>query len=77
MTRAEAIKVAVAKAREGVVYSPKGGAKCPLCDKRCPVVSSPRWMGDFKVRYHQCKNPKCVLSSTGVSVKSVQKDVKS
>ena len=72
---AKVIQVAVAKARAGVVYSPKGGAKCPMCGKRCPVVSSPKWVGDIKVRYHRCRNKACVLCSTGVNVKSVQEDV--
>ncbi len=75
MSANTALIVAVAKAREGVVYSPKKGALCPMCGKRCPVVSSPRWVNKIKVRYHQCKNKKCVLSTTKVSVKSVQEDV--
>lgn len=74
---AKAIKMAVAKAREGVVYSPKDGATCPLCGERCLVVSSPKWSGSLKVRYHRCNNPKCVLASLKTSVKSVQEDVES
>jgi formate dehydrogenase maturation protein FdhE len=75
MTANATIQVAVAKAREGVVYSPKKGALCPVCGKRCPVVSSPKWDGDIKVRYHKCNNDKCIIHTTGVTVKSVQKDV--
>ncbi|WP_285906793.1 transcriptional regulator [Pseudodesulfovibrio pelocollis] len=74
MTKAEAIKVAVATAREGVTYSLKDGAVCPLCGARCPVVSSPRGEGALKVRYHRCNNAECVMGALGVSVKSVQRE---
>jgi hypothetical protein len=76
VTKAEAIKAAVSMAREGVDYSAKDGARCPMCGRRCPVVSSPRRSGDLKIRYHQCKNAGCVMSCTGVSLKSVQREVK-
>jgi hypothetical protein len=74
MTAKATIQVAVAKAREGVVYSPKKGALCPVCGRRCPVVSSPKWDGDIKVRYHRCKNEQCVMCSMNVTVKSIQED---
>tara|TARA_Y100001954_G_scaffold119941_1_gene129134 strand:- start:6157 stop:6390 length:234 start_codon:yes stop_codon:yes gene_type:complete len=74
MTVKAAIGAAMVKAREGIEYSPKNGATCPMCGKRCPVVSSPKWSGNLKVRYHRCTNRACVLCQVEASVKSVQVD---
>ncbi len=75
MTRQEkAIAAAVAKAREGVRFTLKGGAPCPLCGQRCRVVSSPKSSGTFKVRYHLCGNSKCLLCQLRANIKSVQSE---
>lgn len=68
-----AIEIAVVKARDGVDYSVKSGATCPMCGKKkIKVMSSPRWMGEMKVRYHKCQNPDCLLGKMGTLIKSVQ-----
>jgi hypothetical protein len=72
MTAKAMIGAAMARARDGVDYSPKDGAVCPMCGKRCPVVSSPKWSGDIKIRYHRCRNKACVMATARVLVKSVQ-----
>jgi len=67
------VELAVAKAKDGVEYSVKSGATCPLCGKKkLRVQSSPKWMGDIKIRYHKCRNPDCLLGKLGTLIKSVQ-----
>ena len=74
MSAKTAIAAAMARARAGVDYLPKEGAACPMCGKRCPVVSSPKESAGVKIRYHRCRNGACVLASLDVLVKSVQAD---
>ena len=64
---------AKSEAEIGVDYYPKGGAECPFCHKKkIKIVTSRKWDGNFKIRYHRCNNPRCVLSQLGVSIKSIQ-----
>lgn len=76
MTPAQrAVVAAIAKAREGVEYSPKNGAVCPVCGAtKLPVQRTMSWSGNVRIRYHRCVNPACVLCELGEGVKSLQVD---
>ncbi|WP_031485616.1 hypothetical protein [Maridesulfovibrio frigidus] len=70
---AKLIAAAMAKAKEGVIFSPKDGAVCPWCGAvRIPVTSSPKWDAGIKIRYHKCKEHGCLLAQMGQGVKSIQ-----
>lgn len=66
----KAIVAIVAKARAGVEYGINGAA-CPCCGERALVHTTTKKRG-ICVRYHKCKNPKCLLHQLGVDIKSVQ-----
>ncbi|MBU1612388.1 MAG: ogr/Delta-like zinc finger family protein [Proteobacteria bacterium] len=72
MGSSEAVVVALAKVQEGVDYSPVDGARCPLCGERMAVVTTRKWAGQVRVRYHKCENQKCVAAKLGSGVKSVE-----
>ena len=69
-------KIAEARsaALAGVDFSPKKGALCPWCGSRSKVTNTQPWDGNYRVRYHRCQNMSCVLSTMGVSIKSIEVD---
>lgn len=68
----QAVRVALAKAQAGVDFIGKKGARCPVCGRMMPVVSSgPRAEG-ARQRYHKCKNDECVICALCLLVKSVE-----
>ncbi len=60
------------EAREGVEYDTKYGATCPACGQRLRVKVTKPWLGNSRLRYHQCNNPRCVLHTLNESVRSWQ-----
>lgn len=75
MGRESAVVTAMAKAREGVDFSPRTGATCPVCGrKKLRVVRTMPWDGAVLIRYHRCTNPVCVLCRLGQNVKSIQSE---
>lgn len=51
-----AIAVAVALVNQGVDYTSKDKAPCPLCGSRkVKVTNTLPWEGDIRIRYHQCR----------------------
>ena len=78
--REETIKMfaLVAKAREkaatGVDYSSRTGALCPYCGNRAKIYSTKPWEGSTRIRYHNCKNTKCLIASLGITIKSIEED---
>lgn len=62
----------LSQARDGVVYDTKAGAACPACGKRLRVMVTKPWLGNSRLRYHKCNNPKCVLHQLGETVRSWQ-----
>lgn len=70
-----AVAAALAKASEGVDYTARDGAVCPVCgSKKLKVYKTMPWEGAARTRYHHCKNRRCVLHKLGLSVKSIQVD---
>lgn len=68
-----AIVTLIQKAEEGVSYGGRG-AICPACGERAYVVTTRRWSGGMRVRYHKCQNSDCLLCGLDVTIKSVQVD---
>lgn len=67
------VVAAITKAREGVAYTAKDGAVCPVCGaKRLRAYKTMAWSGNVRIRYHKCVNPECVLCELGEGVKSLQ-----
>ena len=63
------------KYKQGVSYTSKNGAICPLCGKkRMRTYSSPKWNEGLKIRYHKCQNQTCLLNKFQVSIKSIEKE---
>ena len=63
----------VAKAEGGVDFGCRG-ALCPCCGQRAKVVTTRPWEDGYRVRYHRCENPQCVLHRLGTTIKSLQQD---
>lgn len=63
-------------AMQGVDYSPRSGASCPWCGSRTRITNTQKWDGDFRIRYHRCEKKGCVLATMGVSIKSIEADIK-
>jgi len=62
-------------AKSGVDYSAHYSATCPACNTpRAPVVGLLPREGNFKIRYHKCRNPECPITVLGTTIKSVQVD---
>ena len=68
-----AVVTLIQKAEEGVSYGGRG-AICPACGERARVITTRRWSGGMRIRYHKCQNSNCLLSGLGVTIKSVQID---
>lgn len=70
-----AVVIAVQSAESGVDYTPRYGATCPWCgQKRIPVYKTMPWSDGFRIRYHHCSNPECLLHGLGTTVKSLQEE---
>jgi len=76
MRKIKAIIVfAIQKAAQGVEYTPKYGAVCPFCGSiRMRTITTRKWDGDTRTRFHRCKNKSCPLHKRKVYIKSVQVD---
>lgn len=73
MSAEEAVVAALARAQNGVDYSPRLGAVCPVCGtEHLPVYKTMPWSGNARVRYHKCPNSACLLGRLGRSVKSIE-----
>jgi hypothetical protein len=72
MTKADEIRAAIGLAGQGVDYAKRGGAKCPACGKKMPVLSSPKFEGGAKERYHKCRNEQCAICVLCLMIKSVE-----
>jgi hypothetical protein len=68
------IVLIVEMARTGVVYDSRDGAVCPGCGASLRAYKVMPWDGGFRVRYHKCTNPDCVLCAIGEGIKSLQED---
>lgn len=69
--------IQIAQARKqceaGVEYSPHTGATCPVCQTNKIKVKTVRsWKDGFRLRYHQCTNPACVVNVMGLYIKSLE-----
>ncbi len=63
------------EAENGIVYSRRLGAVCPMCGTpRAHTVRSLPWMDGIKIRYHKCKNFGCLLCTLQVTIKSVEEE---
>ncbi len=62
----------ITKAEAGIDYRPRTGALCPACGKPAKIVATRPWEGTARIRYHRCRQPACVLASTGTTIKSVE-----
>ncbi len=65
------LREGMVKVNAGLKYSDKG-ALCPVCDKKTNIYSTDPIRGGTRVRYHYCRNRKCLLSICDVKMKSVQ-----
>lgn len=78
MINPETIKlIAYAKQRaeDGVAYSRRLGAVCPMCgESRTYTIRSLPWTDGVKIRYHRCKNPNCLLCALQTTIKSVEEE---
>ncbi len=68
------IVLAKRKADQGVDYSPKHGALCPMCGEKARIYSTKPWDGPVRVRFHRCDNQACALASMRISIKSLEED---
>lgn len=59
-------------AEAGVEYRPGRGAYCPACGAKLKAYTTKGWCEGFRVRYHRCAAPDCVLARLGKNIKSVQ-----
>jgi len=55
----------------GVEYNRRDGAACPVCGQRLYVQTTRPWDGSTRIRYHRCRNRRCVVSVLG-PVKSIE-----
>jgi len=79
MNQAPAISLVVQakrKAENGVDYSPRHGARCPWCARKTATYCTRPWEGPARIRFHRCTNAACVLASMGVSIKSLEEDLR-
>lgn len=76
MTAAElAIVQALAKANQGVSFSSRYGAVCPVCGTpKMRITVTKQWADGIRVRFHRCSNTLCILNSIGASIKSIQQE---
>ena len=69
-------QLAVAKhllaAESGVEYRPGRGAYCPACGAKLRAVNTQPWKDGFRVRYHRCSAPDCILARLGRNIKSIE-----
>ena len=73
MTPAQmAVAKSIRAAEAGVEYRPGRGAYCPACGAKLRAYITKGWADGYRVRYHKCADPACVLSRLGKSVKSVE-----
>ena len=73
MTPAQlAVAKSIRAAEAGVEYRPGRGAYCPArgAKLRAYITKSPD--AGYRVRYHKCADPACVLSRLGKNVKSIE-----
>lgn len=62
------------EAENGVDYSPRYGAACPSCGRPAKIYKTLPWEENTRTRYHRCRNPRCLVSSMGLTIKSIQVD---
>ncbi len=62
----------IEEASAGVDYTSRHGARCPSCGKRAKVISTRPWEDTFRIRYHRCYAPGCVLAAHEKNIKSVE-----
>jgi len=63
---------AIRRAREGVEYNIRTGAACPFCGLKAKIRDTKQWLGDWRLRYHECDNAECPLCVIGQSIRSYQ-----
>lgn len=70
-----AVALAKSKAEQGVEYSSRLGAVCPVCGwSKMPVYCTRKWKDRIRERYHKCANPACLVCTLGLTVKSTELD---
>ena len=76
MARPTLKKMALARqvAANGVDFSPRTGATCPWCGRETKITKTMPWDETIRIRYHRCRNKRCVLAVMGVSIKSIEVD---
>lgn len=72
--RDQLIAAALKRAAEGVDFSSRHGALCPLCGQKLAITVTKPWVGSVRIRFHRCYNKQCLLCAAETSMKSVQQD---
>lgn len=68
------ITVAKEKAENGVDFSSRLGARCPLCGNKARIYRTLPWEESTRIRYHRCETGSCALASLRVTIKSIETD---
>ena len=65
--------IAAAREKASIIlrYEKRGGAACPWCSQRAPVVERGGIKKGVVVRYHRCRNTtRCLIASIKLTMKS-------
>lgn len=63
---------ALHEVKQGVNYSRRLGAVCPVCGTpRAKTIRSMPWADGVKIRYHRCANPGCLVFALQLTFKSI------
>ncbi len=67
------IAMAKQKANDGIEYSRRFGAVCPVCGaQKIKTIRSDPWRDGVKIRYHRCMNSHCIAAVMSIIIKSIE-----